>query len=348
MEFPKAKLNWQNVLIVFLLIGIFILGFVIAYISLKTLTKKSATQTPTVSFNKATPAPVNDVTKKEGIYNILLLGYGGTGHSGGLLTDSIVAVHVDSNSKSAGLVSIPRDLWVVGNRKINSAGVSGGFQNVGPVVQNVTDLPINYYIAVDFGGIVKIIDTLGGIDVDIPKTFDDPFYPIKGEENNTCGKSEDEVNTLKNRYTGYQLETQFTCRYEHLHYDKGITKLNGAAALKVARSRHGDSDFGRSERQFAVLKGIESKLISINALQNAGRIIDILFGMIKTDITPGIVKTLTSALGNPTEYTIKELHLSTENVLKEGKSADGQYILNPKAGIFNFSEVKKYISTNLD
>lgn len=338
---------WQNILITLLSIGIFALGFAISYLSLKTFANRPTNEPPITSFKKATPEPLNNVTKKEGIYNILLLGYGGTGHSGGLLTDSIIVMNIDTNTKRVVFITIPRDLWVTGNHKLNSVASAGGFQNVGGSIQNITDLAINYYVSVDFGSIVKIVDTLGGITVDIPKTFDDPFYPITGEENNTCGKTEEEIFTLKNKYTGYQLETQFSCRYEHLHYDKGPVKLNGTETLKIARSRHGDSDFGRSERQFAILKGIENKLISMKALENAGGIIDTLLKMVKTDMNIGAIKTLITVLGNPGEYIIKSIHLTTDNVLGEGKSSDGQYILNPKAGMLNFAEIKKYISDNL-
>lgn len=342
------KNSWQNILIVLLSLGIFALGFGISYLSLDTFAKKPIAQASIIPFNRASPSPINNVTKKEGIYNILLLGYGGAGHSGSLLTDSLVVINVDTTDQKVALISIPRDLWVVGNHKLNSVASLSGFQNVGGAIQNITDLAINYYISVDFGGIVKIVDTLGGITVDIPKTFDDPFYPIKGEENNVCGKSEEEIFILKNKFTGYQLETQFTCRYEHLHYNAGPVKLSGAETLKIARSRHGDSDFGRSERQFAILKGISNKLISMKALENAGGIIDTLIKMVKTDMNIGVIKTLTSVLGNPGGYKVKSIHLTTENVLKEGKSSDEQYILNPKAGVFNFTEIKKFISDNIN
>lgn len=344
----NIKDSWQNILIVALSIGIFILGFAISYLSLKKFSQTPKIETSNIPFNKATPAPINNVTKKEGIYNILLLGYGGAGHSGGLLTDSIVVLNIDTNTKRATLVSIPRDLWVTGNRKINSVGTTIGFENIGGVIQNVTDMAINYYIAVDFQGIEKIIDLIGGIDVDIPKSFDDPFYPIKGQENNTCGKTEEEINTLKTKYSGYQLETQFICRYEHLHYEKGITKLTGETALKIARSRHGDSDFGRSERQFAILKAIKNKLISIKALENANGIIDTLLKMVKTDINIGVIKTTINILGDPSAYEIRNIHLTTENVLSESKSGDGQYILIPKSGNFNFFGIKNYIIDNIN
>ena len=231
-----------------------LIGFTIYHSVIK---KSSPTPTPN-SFAQATPKPINNNNPEAGIYNVLLLGYGGGTHDGTLLTDSIIVVHVNTNTKKAALISIPRDIWVPGNHKVNAAGIAG-FQNSGPVVQNITGLPMNYYVAVDFAGYTKLIDDLGGITVQVPNPFDDPFYPIEGEENNTCGLTDPQIFELKNKYQGFELERQFTCRYEHLHFDKGEAKLDGVTALKYVRSRHGDSDFGGSARQFSVLVGIENK-----------------------------------------------------------------------------------------
>jgi anionic cell wall polymer biosynthesis LytR-Cps2A-Psr (LCP) family protein len=332
-----------------ILVGVFILGFSLTYLVL-TLTKafsKGGKLLPTPnSYSLATPQPINENSPKKGVYTILFLGHGGAGHEGSMLTDSIITVHIDTNTKKIAFISIPRDLWVSGNHKINSIGATQGYQNLGPVIQSVTGLPINYYVAVDFGGFSKIINDLGGITVTVPATFDDPFYPIPGEENNTCGITEDQIFVLKNKYTGYNLETQFTCRYEHLHYDKGTTNLDGTAALKFVRSRHGDSDFARSLRQFAVLVGIKDKLISLQAANKFDDIVNTLFKIVKTDLDVGIVKSLVQVFGDPKGYTINQIQLTTSNLLNEGKSADGQYILTPKAGNLNFSEIKSYINTS--
>src|SRR5581483_8679001 len=299
------------------------------------------------SFSRATPAPINKNNPQEGVYNALLLGYGGGNHEGTLLTDSIIVAHVDTNTKKAALISIPRDLWIPGNIKINAAGVNG-FQNSSPAVQNVTGLPINYYVAVDFNNFRKLIDNLGGITVSVPKTFDDPFYPIEGEENNTCGMNDAQIFELKNKFgqSGFELEKQFTCRYEHLHFDAGQNvHLDGASALKFVRSRHGDSDFGRSERQFAVLTGILSRLVSLRNVNKIDETVNTLFNMVKTDLNLGTIKTLAQVFGEPGVYKISQIQLTTDNVLKEGYSANGSYVLMPKSGEFDFTGVKNYINT---
>ena len=267
----QIKSNWQNILIGILLTGIFALGFFISYLSLKLSKIFTPTPLPQKALISSTNSPnpivfaaAPEITPEKGVYNTVLLGYGGVGHAGSLLTDSIIVVHVNTNKKTAAIISIPRDLWVSGNHKINAEASINGFQNEGGVIKDVTGLPTDYFVSIDFGGLIKLIDNLGGITLTVPKTFDDPFYPIAGLENETCGKTEAEILQLKAKYSDYQLEIQFACRYEHLHFDAGPANLDGTTALKFVRSRHGDSDFGRSERQFAVLKGILAKLISLD------------------------------------------------------------------------------------
>src|SRR5258706_4580507 len=301
------------------------------------------------AYTFASPKPIEQFEpehQEKGTYNILFLGYGGAGHEGSLLTDSIILLHVDTNSHKAAFISVPRDLWVNGNHKINAAGISG-FQDSKPIVTGVTGLPVNYYVSVDFGGFTKIIDDLGGITVQVPATFDDPFYPITGEENNTCGKTEQEINLLKTKYSGYSLETKFTCRYEHLHFDKGEVNLDGATALKFARSRHGDSDFGRSLRQFAILGGIKNKLISFQMTSKFEEIVGTLLHIVRTDLDPSIIKALVQIVGDVKAYSIKQIQLTTDNVLNQSTSNNGQFILIPKSGNFNFSGIKEYISSNI-
>jgi anionic cell wall polymer biosynthesis LytR-Cps2A-Psr (LCP) family protein len=308
---------------------------------------KAPLSTPN-SFAQASPKPINEIPQEKGVYNILLLGYGGAGHDGSMLTDSIIVVHVNTNFKKVSFVSIPRDLWIPGDRKVNAEGSINGFQNVGSTITSITGLPINYFISVDFSGFVKIIDDLGRINVQVPVTFDDQFYPITGQENNLCGFTEDQVNALKAKYSGYSLETQFTCRYEHLHFDKGPATLDGTTALKFVRSRHGDSDFARSLRQFAVLSGIENKLISFQMANKFNDIVNTISQIVRTNLDGGTIKSLVTILGDSKAYSIKQIQLTTDNILNQSTSSNGQFILVPKAGNFNFSGIKSYINSNLD
>lgn len=347
----KKYFTRSNITIGLVLCGVFILGFSVTYFTLKYTKAFSknpqATSTPASANEEINFPPAPEITQQKGVYNTVLLGYGGAGHAGSLLTDSIIVVHVNTNDKTAALISIPRDLWVSGNHKINAEASINGFQNEGGVIKAVTSLPIDYFVATDFGSFSKLIDSLGRIKVDVPKAFDDPFYPIAGLENETCGKTEDEIAALKAKYSDYQLEIQFTCRWEHLHFDKGPADLDGATALKFVRSRHGDSDFGRSERQFAVLKGILAKLISLDAFANTNKVVDNLTKIVKTNLSLGGIRTLIEAIGPSRDYKLTEIHLTTGNLLNEGKSKEGAYILYPKAGMFDFSQIKGYINANI-
>jgi LCP family protein required for cell wall assembly len=341
----------QNIIFALILISVFLIGFTTTYFTLKfskisvgkplSSAEPLASQPPEVNFPQAP-----EVSKEKGVYNTVLLGYGGAGHDGSLLTDSIIIIHVNTNNKTAALISVPRDLYVQGNHKINADAAANGFQNEGGVIKNVTGLPTDYFVAVDFGGFVKLIDDLGGISVNNPKTFDDPFYPIAGLENEACGKTEDEINALKAKYSGTNLEIQFTCRFEHLHYEAGPVNLDGTAALKFARSRHGDSDFGRSARQFAILKGVLAKLISLHALDKTNKTLDTLVKIVRTNLDITGIRSLIDVIGLTEGYKVTDIHLSLDNVLKEG-TANGSYILVPKAGMFDFSELKSYIAGQL-
>ena len=178
-------------------------------------------------------------------YNILLLGYGGAGHDGGSLSDVIMVANINTQEKTLALISVPRDLWVEipirsdisESYKINAAfaiggddvkyplkepkykGETGGGEMAKIVVGKVVGMPIHYFLAVDFGNFERIIDVLNGVDVSVEVTFDDYFYPIKGAENLTCGKSAAEIAKLHELYSDTELHHQFECRYEHIHFD---------------------------------------------------------------------------------------------------------------------------------
>ncbi len=346
-------LNRKNILIAAGLLDCFIFGFLTSFVILNYFKAFQKTNPKVAVSNSPTPVPISQAepsiapTEVKGVFNVVLLGYGGAGHAGSLLTDSIVVVHIDTNTKKALMISVPRDLWIPGNRKINAEASVNGFGNVGNAVQNVVGLYINHYVSVDFGGFTKIIDNLGGITVDVPKSFDDPLYPIAGQENNTCGFTLDQINTLKTKYSDFNLEKQFTCRYEQLHFTKGPTNLDGTIALKFVRSRHGDNDFGRSERQFAVLKGILAKLVSLKALSTSGSTIDTLLKIVKTNLTPGEIKAFIQVIGDTGVYKVNQIQLTPDNSL-DASTTGGQYILVPKSGGFNFSSVQNYVRGNLN
>ena len=173
--------------------------------------------------------------------NILLLGMGGKKHEGGYLTDTIILASLKPSTKQVALLSIPRDLNIavegMGWQKINSINAfaerkkegSGG-EAVSQALSDVLNIPIHYYVRVDFEGFVNIVDILGGLEIDVENTLEDFHYPIAGQENNE----------------------DYYSRFEHLYIEKGLQKMDGTLALKYARSRYASgiegSDFAKIGR----------------------------------------------------------------------------------------------------
>jgi LCP family protein required for cell wall assembly len=164
-------------------------------------------------FNLTQPAKTN--------YNILIFGYGGGAHEGTYLTDTIMLAHVDLKLKTVTLFSIPRDLWVKlptksgadFHMKINALyqlelGQAGDVSQTYPdldqshfgkkddaeftkyIVSQTFGLAVDNYVAIDFTGFKKAIDTLGGVDINVDNSFEDKEYPIAGKETDLCAKDE--------------------------------------------------------------------------------------------------------------------------------------------------------------
>lgn len=296
-------------------------------------------------------------------FNVLLLGYGGGIHDGTYLTDSIIVAHIDPEQRLITLISLPRDLWVKFPEdgkyyKINSAysfGFDRGAAMAGKLARDAASVvigePVQYFISIDFAGFIKTIDSLGGVDINVDVAFDDYQYPIAGGENDLCGHRADELPMLLSSQSAtLSPETIFPCRYEHLHFDKGPTHMDGATALKYVRSRHSSqdgSDFGRSRRQKNLILAVKQKVMSVGFLSKAIPFFSSLGDDIRTDLSLDETKELMSHSSELSSYKISSLALTDENYLNNSYSPDGQFILAPKAGIDNWTEIQNYIFTSL-
>lgn len=278
-----------------------------------------------------------ETSKEAKTFNILLTGQGGVGHSGGGLMDAIIIVHVNVTDKKVNLISFPRDFWFSGH-KINAD------PSLKDALTGVTGLPILSSISIDFSSFEKMIDSLGGVTVDVKKAYTDNFYPIRGKENELCGFSNEKIEEVHKLYTGFELEKQFVCRYETISYGVGLNEMNGESALKYVRSRHGGSDFERSHHQFEVLKAILQKAniseawptLSVASVASA-------LDFVKTDLDIEKIEEILKEIGNPLEYAVSFINLSDQNVLQSSKSPQGAYILVPKMGV----DIKDFIKDNL-
>ncbi|MFC1649768.1 LCP family protein, partial [Patescibacteria group bacterium] len=294
-------------------------------------TQPGVTLTPTPTPDPLAPA------------NILLLGYGGAGHEGGYLTDTIIIAHIVPRSRKVVLITIPRDVWVeirydedepeyfkinhaysigVDNKKFPDKldqyrGVAGGGNLAEEAVETITGLPVNNFVSVNFQGFQNIVDILGGVEVYVPYTFDDEFYPLKGEENNPCEKTEQEIEVLMATMSGELLEKQFSCRYEKLHFDKGLQTLDSELALKFVRSRHsevGGGDFGRSQRQLAFIEGIKNKLLNYRSVFSLIPVLNQFADNVRTDLDLKSGFGLLKSHGDLSGIDITTISLNDDNV----------------------------------
>ena len=204
--------------------------------------------------------------------NILILGVDQRpGERGPWRTDTMIVVSIDPVSKSAGVLSIPRDLWVEipghGEERINAAYVIGElsqFPGGGPAlakktVQDNLGEPIHYYLRVNFAAFQQMIDLIGGVDVYVEHEINDPAYP------------------------------DMNYGYEPLRIPAGWQHMNGALALKYARTRHAGSDFERAHRQQQVVLAVRDKVTRLDLLPallpRAREVAATLGNSVQTDLT---------------------------------------------------------------
>lgn len=357
------------------LVGTFVLALIITAISSWILLSKPkktnvtapvGNETASVSAEPFTPP---EELKNVDEFNVLLLGYGGAGHDGGYLTDVIQLVHFDTKEKTIAFISVPRDLWVKlpdgRQAKINAAFVSenaaqyplenvslsdalSGAGKTKSVIEQVTGLTPHFFVGIDFNSFQSLIDKLGGVDVDVPESFEDPWYPIKGRELELCEHTPEEVTQLSNTLSGFELEKQFPCRYEDLKFSKGKTHLDGETALKFVRSRHsatGGTDFARSKRQQALLVGVRDGLLSKDVLKDPVGVYNNLSKLVQTNLNENLVKNVAVLLAGIGDYKVINIYLNTENILTQSTSAQGAFILIPKSN--DWKSVQTYIQKEL-
>jgi LCP family protein required for cell wall assembly len=302
--------------------------------------------------------------------NVLLLGIGGGKHDGPLLTDTIIFASIDPESKKLTLVSVPRDFWVPDLKaKINTAYStgeskrkgSGGLLLTKAVVSKILGQDIDYAVRVDFNGFVKAVDMVGGLDIDVERAFDDNEYPLSGKETDNCGYEGEEFE--KRATEEAQLEA-FPCRYEKLHFERGLQHMDGETALKFVRSRHGNNnegtDFSRSKRQEKVILAFREKVFSAGTLLNPVKVIS-LYSTFKDSIDTDITLTeiddfikLSRKLEDA-NITSSVLDYGDDATDRPGllinpppsKSYGFQWVIIPRTGEENFKEIQEFVACQI-
>lgn len=207
------------------------------------------------------PVTVNGLTRKDKTYTILLVCPDATSGN----ADSIMVAMYDTVNQEAGLVSIPRDTLVAGEYengghfyKINSA-YHNGIDGLKSQVSDLLGIPIDYYVAIEVETFPKLVDMVGGVDFEIPvyMDYDDPTQDL------------------------------------HIHFQQGMTHLDGQEAMEVCRFRHNNagktqvaySDVERTQTQQKILTLIAQKALS--QPDNIPGYINLIAESVETDLQLG-------------------------------------------------------------
>ena len=271
--------------------------------------------------------------------NILILGKGGMGHEAPDITDTIIFTSISHKDSGVKLISLPRDIWIEDLRtKLNSIYYWGNVKEEGggiilakSTVEEIVGKPVHYALVVDFSGFRAIIDTLGGVEVDVERSFVDEKYPIAGKEDDDCGG-----------------DPEYKCRYETLRFAQGKQIMDGETALQFVRSRNAEgdegTDFARAARQQRVMTAVKDKLMSVDVLFSPSKLKKLrsdLSESLETDIDSAAAAILARRL-------IQSRNKISSNVLPEDllirppyqSQYDNLYVFIPRGG--DWGEIHKW------
>jgi len=245
-----------------------------------TATRGVASQLTPYDPSKWVPSPTAEVTpvvqsnikewngKKR--INFLLLGVDRRGNEIPR-SDTIILASLDFEHNRAYVLSIPRDLYVnvpgFNYWKINAAyalgenpkykdQVGGGIGLLIMTLRQNFGIDIDEYATIDFEGFIKGIDAIGGVDIRVPKKIVDNQYPSESGG------------------------------YERVVFNAGLQHMDGEMALKYARTRHADSDFGRMRRQQQIILAVQQKAKNPSILLKAPTLLNIIKGHVETSLSP--------------------------------------------------------------
>jgi LCP family protein required for cell wall assembly len=175
-------------------------------------------------------------------------------------TDTLLLFVADRNSPQVAMVSVPRDLWVsipgYGEERINAAYELGGNQTAKQTVSNVLGQRVDRSLVIGLQGVRDVVDAVGGIDVTVPQRIYDDTYPTDDY--------------------GYQV----------VDIPAGRQHMDGDTALKYARTRHQDSDFGRIARQQQVLSAVRTAMLNPVNWPRIPAVLTAVKGATSTDLNP--------------------------------------------------------------
>ncbi|MDR0955835.1 MAG: LCP family protein [Candidatus Nomurabacteria bacterium] len=301
--------------------------------------------------------PLDMVTKKQplaedsnGRTNVLVFGTSGysmseDAYDGAFLTDSIMVVSIDQNAKNAYMISMPRDLWVKHSCKAlgttagklnesyycgysdNNKNEQAGVNELAAAIKNVTGLTIQYDVHADWTAVQQIVDTVGGVDVDIQSSDPRGIYDVATK----------------------------------IKYPNGVAHLNGTQALALARSRNSEGGYGLSSGNFdregyqrKILAALQVKALSAGTLSNPSKVNSLLTALgnnLITTFQTGQLQTLIDLMHNIPAASVKSLPFvdrgdNLPDLMTTGSVGAASVVL-PSAGTFDYDDIQAYLNQNL-
>lgn len=193
-------------------------------------------------------------------------------------SDTLMVATLDPNKNQAALLSIPRDTRVKikghGFDKINAAYAYGGHKLTQQTVENLLNTNMDHYILIDINGFVKIIDALGGIDIDVEKrmVYDDPWDDNGGL---------------------------------HIDLKPGEQHMDGKTAVTYVRYRDEEGDIGRIKRQQKFMKAIMDKIVSPSVIPKLPSIVSAVYDTVETDMSISDILSFLSTLKDAKDNGLK-------------------------------------------
>jgi LCP family protein required for cell wall assembly len=215
---------------------------------------------PLVGTSPGQEAPTPEWTGTERL-NVLLLGIDSRDEGAVTKnTDTMIVMSLDPVNKTAAMLSIPRDVYIdqpgVFTDKINAAYAFGGYDLTRKVVEDLLGIRLNAYALVDFDAFTRIVDSVGGVVIDVKRPVRDESYPTPD----------------------YGVE--------RLDITAGPQLMDGPTALRFARSRHDTNDYSRAQRQQLVLSALRVRISEGDFLRGLPALIDRVGSAVQTNFDP--------------------------------------------------------------
>jgi LCP family protein required for cell wall assembly len=216
-------------------------------------------------------------------------------------TDTLLTVVADRSPGGVGLISIPRDLWVDipghGSERINTAYQFGGPRTAERVVGDTLGLQVDRYLVIGLQGVREVVDAAGGVDVEVDVPIHDDAYPT------------DDYGTVV------------------VDIPAGRQHMDGETALRYARTRHQDNDFGRMARQQRVMVALRSALLKPMNWWRIPAVLGAVRQATQTNLGVLDLTTVALAFGTASEEPARlAIDLS---MTQEFQGAGGAYLLSP-------------------